>query len=178
MFAAMLIFSGCSSNNNANNIICNMPYILVGEQCCLDNNSNKICDKDEVPVKNIILVEGPSVSEKCLGSISMRCAEYQIMVDYVKLNLQSATKDLIKIKRIALPGLGCNAVFVNSTEMKYNDIQEFKIPCTMKYSSVDTDIDILSDVKNVKVKNSGEVYDISPPIETRTKGHLSGKVNV
>jgi hypothetical protein len=28
-------------------IICNKPYIRVGAECCLDQNDNKICDKDE-----------------------------------------------------------------------------------------------------------------------------------
>lgn len=27
--------------------VCNSPYILVGTSCCLDQNNNKICDKDE-----------------------------------------------------------------------------------------------------------------------------------
>ncbi len=28
-------------------IVCNEPYILVGTNCCLDSNDNKICDVDE-----------------------------------------------------------------------------------------------------------------------------------
>jgi hypothetical protein len=27
--------------------ICNKPYILVGTECCLDNNNNSICDGDD-----------------------------------------------------------------------------------------------------------------------------------
>lgn len=27
--------------------LCNSPYIQVGNECCLDQNNNKICDKDE-----------------------------------------------------------------------------------------------------------------------------------
>ena len=27
---------------------CNKPYIKVGTECCLDQNDNSICDKDEV----------------------------------------------------------------------------------------------------------------------------------
>ncbi len=30
-----------------NNLVCNKPYIQVGTGCCLDNNGNGICDKDE-----------------------------------------------------------------------------------------------------------------------------------
>jgi len=28
-------------------VVCNKPYILVGTSCCLDQNNNSICDKDE-----------------------------------------------------------------------------------------------------------------------------------
>ncbi|MBS3162739.1 hypothetical protein J4467_02340 [Candidatus Woesearchaeota archaeon] len=39
----LLFIAGCS-----NEITCNAPYILVGESCCLDSNSNSICDSDEI----------------------------------------------------------------------------------------------------------------------------------
>lgn len=32
-------------------VVCNPPYIHVGTDCCLDKNSNSICDKDEVSEK-------------------------------------------------------------------------------------------------------------------------------
>lgn len=38
---SVILILGCS------NVICNKPYILVGESCCLDQNSNAVCDKDE-----------------------------------------------------------------------------------------------------------------------------------
>jgi hypothetical protein len=31
-------------------LVCNSPYILVGTTCCLDANSNNICDRDEIPI--------------------------------------------------------------------------------------------------------------------------------
>ena len=34
--------SGCAKET-----VCNKPYIKVGTECCLDNNDNSICDKDE-----------------------------------------------------------------------------------------------------------------------------------
>jgi hypothetical protein len=36
------ILSSCQTQ-----IVCNNPYILVGTECCLDTNDNRICDKDE-----------------------------------------------------------------------------------------------------------------------------------
>jgi len=39
--------SGCASTPT-----CNPPYILVGTSCCLDQNDNSICDKDEISAGN------------------------------------------------------------------------------------------------------------------------------
>jgi len=38
----IIVQTGCQST-----IICNSPYIRVGTTCCLDQNTNKICDNDE-----------------------------------------------------------------------------------------------------------------------------------
>jgi len=37
-----LFLTGCY-----NQVVCNEPYIYSGSQCCLDQNKNKVCDKDE-----------------------------------------------------------------------------------------------------------------------------------
>jgi hypothetical protein len=38
----ILLVSGCTQVP-----VCNPPYIIKGSQCCLDQNSNAICDSDE-----------------------------------------------------------------------------------------------------------------------------------
>ena len=47
---AFLIIMGCQQGP-----VCNKPYILVGMDCCLDKDNNKICDSDE-EVKQVIEV--------------------------------------------------------------------------------------------------------------------------
>lgn len=42
-----VLISGCISEEKQG-IICNPPYIQVGNDCCLDQNNNSICDKDEM----------------------------------------------------------------------------------------------------------------------------------
>src|SRR3989344_1798060 len=34
-------------NSPPEEVVCNSPYIRVGRDCCLDKNSNSICDNDE-----------------------------------------------------------------------------------------------------------------------------------
>jgi len=46
----LLLLSSCSKdkqNNSEDNIVCNPPYMRQSQDCCLDQNSNKICDEDD-----------------------------------------------------------------------------------------------------------------------------------
>ena len=43
LLVILIFLTGCFNQE----IICNKPYILVGDKCCLDANDNKICDQDE-----------------------------------------------------------------------------------------------------------------------------------
>lgn len=49
----LVLLIGCSQkeqtqgNSAGQPVVCNKPYILVGTGCCLDQNNNSICDKDE-----------------------------------------------------------------------------------------------------------------------------------
>lgn len=44
MLFIVLFVSACTQNQQ---VVCNKPYTLVGNSCCLDKNDNKICDNDE-----------------------------------------------------------------------------------------------------------------------------------
>jgi len=50
LILAIALVLGCTGSEQK--VVCNAPYILVGTDCCLDNNDNSICDKDEqqIPV--------------------------------------------------------------------------------------------------------------------------------
>jgi len=48
-----LLIIGCSQYQ----IACEEPYILVGDSCCIDENSNNICDKDESQSSDIDAVD-------------------------------------------------------------------------------------------------------------------------
>lgn len=47
----MFFLVGCGTQSPTGQVVkqitCNKPYILVGDDCCLDKDDNSICDKDE-----------------------------------------------------------------------------------------------------------------------------------
>jgi len=47
----IIIFISNSNNNSQNKVNCNSPYIQIGTSCCLDKNSNNICDNNEIPTQ-------------------------------------------------------------------------------------------------------------------------------
>ena len=47
---SLVVLSGCVQNPD-DAVVCNRPYIRVGESCCLDGNANGICDGDEKTIK-------------------------------------------------------------------------------------------------------------------------------
>lgn len=50
LIVGMVLISGCGNEitgDVSKDFICDKPYIQVGSECCLDENDNKICDKDE-----------------------------------------------------------------------------------------------------------------------------------
>jgi len=47
LIISALLLSGCKGGITGGAVVCNRPYILVGVECCLDQNDNLVCDKDE-----------------------------------------------------------------------------------------------------------------------------------
>lgn len=44
----IFLIGACATQVETKQPVCNKPYILVGNDCCLDKDDNSICDKDEV----------------------------------------------------------------------------------------------------------------------------------
>ncbi|ODS38976.1 MAG: hypothetical protein A7316_06505 [Candidatus Altiarchaeales archaeon WOR_SM1_86-2] len=51
IIATVVLISGCIQQKQET-VTCDPPYIKVGTTCCLDQNSNNICDKDEPASKS------------------------------------------------------------------------------------------------------------------------------
>lgn len=48
-------------------VVCNEPYIQVGNECCLDKDANQICDKDEAPEVDFSEVQSEQIDEEELA---------------------------------------------------------------------------------------------------------------
>jgi hypothetical protein len=49
----VVVGSGCLNSLPPTEVICDHPNIRVGDYCCLDQNKNNICDKEESPTTTI-----------------------------------------------------------------------------------------------------------------------------
>jgi len=55
---SLFVFAGCTSGP-----VCNKPYMWVGNDCCLDKNDNKICDKDETTTTTTFMTPTTSTNQ-------------------------------------------------------------------------------------------------------------------
>ncbi|SRR3989344_9435845 len=113
LLIAVVLVSGCTTSEK---IACDKPYILVGNDCCLDKDDNNICDKDESYVSQRP-VQGFTVEECSFPDSGLfTCQSNSISDNLVKLNLHSSTSGPIIIKKITLPAVSCEA------EFSYNEL--------------------------------------------------------
>ena len=87
------------NNTQITPVVCNSPYIQVGNNCCLDSNSNSICDSDEQtntqPVQNTTTppVDIPVVSQS--GLPEDKEGQPQLVLTYIGKALdQNTTTEL------------------------------------------------------------------------------------
>ena len=66
---SLLLIAGCGQQ-----LVCNKPYILVGNDCCLDKNDNSICDKDETEIERTKCTS----DNDCVGSASGRYCDTKV----------------------------------------------------------------------------------------------------
>ena len=122
-----LIISSCGSKPT-----CNKPYILVGNECCLDKDGNSICDKDERGLTTPAQV----VQEK--ENCPFECC---VNSDY-------------KIKECA-QDYECKSnkcVAIDSDGDGLTDIEEKQLGTNIRLA--DTDNDGLTDYQEVKIYNT------------------------
>ncbi len=170
----VLVLAGCTQRNAE----CTAPYIAKGAECCLDRNENNICDEDETSKVTAVVKDRPVVmyEEVCDATSRFECLEKKITNDYVWLKLRFNKDEVLKVKKVALPELGCSQEFTNEP-MKYNDVQEFTIPCLLGGKEiVKSKLIIDADVQNYLRYSNGQVYELTQPRTFSFSGVVSGFV--
>ena len=135
LLISIIFISGCASSNNQ--IVCNKPYIQVGTECCLDENSNNICDKDEAQKPTYgqeFVVTNCYLPGNSVGSTEFGCSNFKIYKNIIKLIITSNTEEIRSIKSIELPNIGssgCSKTFNSSfgEAIKYKGTKQIEINC-------------------------------------------------
>lgn len=104
-------------------IVCNSPYIRVGRSCCLDMNSNKICDNEE--------------DSSITGSGSINLPFYLYAFDInsggIKLEIMNTIDRTFWIKEVAVSN--CGTTGYSDTSFRVFDGKDsrrvFDIPCSL-----------------------------------------------
>ena len=105
LFILVLFLVGCQ------NVVCEAPYIRFEKTCCLDENSNSICDIDE-PIKELIedvpkeetietTIKGPLIEEiiEDIEIIEER-ASFEVEITYMKGTIRLLDQAIVFINVI------------------------------------------------------------------------------
>ena len=146
-------------------VTCNPPYIKVGTSCCLDQNNNSICDKDEKPV-TLIPITGKT-AEKTTAVISE-------VIDGDTVKLQNG--EIVRLLGINAPEKG--QVYCKEATNRLKELTEGKEVILEKdvdnkdqYGRLLRYIFLNGENINVKLVREGlaTVYIISPNIKYGTE---------
>ncbi len=89
MVSALLFLYGCEQP-----VVCNKPYLLVGTECCLDNDDNKICDADETFVEDtriVVTEKEPVIVEKEINNYV--CSDGSVVEDPAECPIETDSSD-------------------------------------------------------------------------------------
>ena len=140
---SLIFISSCNSQTQVTPV-CNKPYLLVGEGCCLDQNDNSICDKDESDNNKSILLDRSVQAltvEECTSNNYFDCPYSYIHKDSIEFNLKVTKAGRLVITKIDLPNVPCQKTFEdNPIFLEYNDVTKFILKCDIKKDAVGSDI--------------------------------------
>ncbi|MFA5176436.1 MAG: hypothetical protein WC413_04240 [Candidatus Nanoarchaeia archaeon] len=148
LVSLLFLISGCSEITG-NVVGCGEHYSYVANACCLDQNANKICDKDEFAIR-----------EECSIKSEFKCISYQADSDKVIIKLKPAlsttipigdgeiTADMLPVaavSKITLPNVGingCKGVYIDTVENGFRGTEEktFEIPCVNDKGVINSEI--------------------------------------
>ena len=157
-------------------IVCNFPYIRHADDCCLDKNSNDICDSDET----IIPEPQPStdVADSCSDTTYFDCWGSYITKDEIFLKLKAKRDGYNVIRKVEFPSINCEKEFdpiPREQGLEIRESIEIKIPCKISTTSFK---DLSYEVSLIYYPASGDTtewLDVGRGL-IKNSGTLSGSV--
>lgn len=101
----VLILSGCKEGITGGAVICNKPYMMVGTDCCLDENDNQICDKDETEpqAEQVDLPKEQPIEEPKIGAPKELPKGEFTMIVGDSIEFEGKTVKLVGVENMPLP---------------------------------------------------------------------------
>lgn len=125
--------TGATIKELGEEIICNSPYIRYAETCCLDKNSNNMCDEDETNQEKIPQPqETTTIKDSCTDTTYFDCWGSYITKNEILLRLKAKRDGYNIIRKIEFPSIGCKKEFEpipKDQGLEIREIIEIKIPC-------------------------------------------------
>ena len=95
----VIILSSCTPQNQQ--VVCNKPYILVGNSCCLDSNNNNICDNDEIKEdkKEVSETKKPVMDEE-KKEVTATAKKQTYSIDNIQADVSNAIEKNILLEKV------------------------------------------------------------------------------
>ncbi len=95
----VIILSSCTPQNQP--VVCNKPYILVGNSCCLDSNNNNICDNDEKQEdkKDVSETKKPVMDEE-KKEVTATAKKQTYSIDNIQADVSNAIEKNILLEKV------------------------------------------------------------------------------
>mgnify|MGYP001612701762 FL=1 len=117
-------------------IKCEKPYIRFGASCCLDQNNNKLCDRDE---KVTEVIETPSeevIVGRCQLPAGIACTDFGVSREEIIVILRNGLGFDVDEVNVGVTGCGTNGVGQNYGNYLPNGVKEtYVITCTTPLAS-------------------------------------------
>ncbi len=159
LFVLLFCLSACVTQNQkmGTTITCENPYILVGQECCLDRNSNGICDIDDIENDN-----EPTRDFQCELDVKIHIVNYNgnykycLDKDEKLLQIMLENDGKIKIKDWKLTAENSEGQIYESDSFGSIDIRMIK---TYSFN-----YEIFGDIQMIRLQPIVEVSPGEPPV--------------
>lgn len=130
-FSAKTVSDG---TNQVDKNVCDSPYIRYGTSCCLDQNSNSICDSDE-NTESVNTDSGKYVSGTAQVGAPFGLVAHNVNTAGVQLELRNSGGDSYLIEEVDVSPCGVTRDLTNSP-LSSGGSRTFRISCNLEEGSI------------------------------------------